>query len=65
MVGREHAEFHLHDLRNAARRGRPSALEVWPRKRDGSLGMYTGRLDLSGLLKEVEAETNVPNVEAG
>ena len=39
--------------------------EAWPRTPEGELAMFTRRLDLNGLLKEVEAETDAPQVEAG
>jgi catechol 2,3-dioxygenase len=39
--------------------------EVWPRTPEGELAMFTRRLDLNGLLKEVEAETNASKVDAG
>jgi catechol 2,3-dioxygenase len=39
--------------------------DVWPRTPGGELAMYTRRLDLDGLLKEVEAETDAPEVEGG
>jgi catechol 2,3-dioxygenase len=39
--------------------------EVWPRTPEGELAMFTRRLDLNGLLKEVEAESNAPKVETG
>jgi catechol 2,3-dioxygenase len=39
--------------------------EVWPRTPEGELAMFTRRLDLTGLLKEIEAGPDVPNVEEG
>ena len=39
--------------------------EAWPRTPEGKLAMFTRRLDLNGLLKEVEANTNAPKVECG
>jgi catechol 2,3-dioxygenase len=39
--------------------------EAWPRTPQGELAMFTRRLDLHALLKEVEAETIVPKVEEG
>jgi catechol 2,3-dioxygenase len=39
--------------------------EEWPRTPEGELAMFTRRLDLNGLLKEVEAKSNTPNVEEG
>jgi catechol 2,3-dioxygenase len=39
--------------------------ESWPRTADGELAMFTRRLDLNGLLKEVDAEPNSPKVETG
>jgi catechol 2,3-dioxygenase len=39
--------------------------EAWPRTAEGELAMFTRRLDLDGLLKEVEDETNAPQVEEG
>ena len=38
---------------------------AWPRTPEGELAMFTRRLDLDGLLKEVEAETDAPEVEEG
>jgi catechol 2,3-dioxygenase len=38
---------------------------AWPRTPGGELAMYTRRLDLDGLLREVEAETDAPEVEVG
>jgi catechol 2,3-dioxygenase len=37
----------------------------WPRTPQGELAMFTRRLDLNGLLKEVEPEASAPKVEAG
>ena len=34
--------------------------EAWPRTPEGKLAMFTRRLDLNGLLKEIEAKTNAP-----
>ncbi len=39
--------------------------EAWPRTRDGALAMFTRRLDLNGLLKEIEAAPHAPKVEVG
>lgn len=39
--------------------------ETWPRTPQGELAMFTRRLDLSGLLKEVELTKNIPKVEQG
>ena len=39
--------------------------EAWPRTPQGELAMFTRRLDLDGLLKEVEAGSHAPNVEEG
>ena len=39
--------------------------ERWPRTPGGELAMFTRRLDLDGLLNEVEAEANAPEVEEG
>ena len=39
--------------------------EAWPRTPEGELAMFTRRLDLNSLLKEVEEITNIPNVEDG
>ena len=39
--------------------------EEWPRTPEGEISMFTRRLDLSGLLKEVEAVNNAPQVEQG
>src|SRR5437762_10874782 len=39
--------------------------DEWPRTPEGELAMFTRRLDLNGLLKEVEAGENAPKVEAG
>ena len=38
---------------------------AWPRTPQGGLAMFTRRLDLGGLLKEVETEANSPKVEEG
>jgi catechol 2,3-dioxygenase len=42
---------------------RPQA--AWPRTPGGELAMFTRRLDLDGLLREVEAATDAPEVEEG
>jgi catechol 2,3-dioxygenase len=39
--------------------------EAWPRTPQGELAMYTRRLDLGGLLKEVEPAHEAPQVEEG
>ena len=39
--------------------------EAWPRTPQGELAMVTRRLDLNGLLKEVEPEASAPNVDEG
>lgn len=39
--------------------------EAWPRTPQGELAMFTRRLDLNGLLKEVESKPSAPNVEEG
>ncbi len=39
--------------------------ETWPRTPDGKMAMFTQRLDLNGLLKEVEAVKETPKVEQG
>ena len=39
--------------------------EVWPRTLDGELAMFTRRLDLNGLLKEVDVGESAPKVETG
>src|SRR5205823_2146860 len=42
--------------------------KAWPRTPQGDMAMFTRRLDLNGLLKEVEADTqatNAPQVDAG
>jgi catechol 2,3-dioxygenase len=39
--------------------------EQWPRTPGGELAMFTQRLDLNNLLKEVEGETPAPKVDAG
>lgn len=39
--------------------------ELWPRTAAGELAMFTRRLDLDGLLNEVEAEATAPEVEEG
>ena len=39
--------------------------EAWPRTPDGELAMFTRRLDLNGLLKEVESVPDAPKVDEG
>ena len=39
--------------------------DQWPRTPDGELAMFTRRLDLNGLLKEVESGNDAPRVEEG
>ncbi len=39
--------------------------EEWPRTPEGEISMFTRRLDLSDLLKEVEAVNNPPQIEQG
>jgi catechol 2,3-dioxygenase len=39
--------------------------DVWPRTPQGELAMVTRRLDLNGLLNEVESESSAPKVETG
>jgi catechol 2,3-dioxygenase len=39
--------------------------ESWPRTPGGELAMFTRRLDLDGLLNEVESEASAPEVEEG
>ena len=39
--------------------------EQWPRTTGGELAMFTRRLDLNGLLKEVEAAKDAPKVGEG
>ena len=39
--------------------------EEWPRTPQGELAMFTRRLDLNGLLKEVEPGASAPKVEEG
>jgi catechol 2,3-dioxygenase len=39
--------------------------EEWPRTPEGELAMFTRRLDLDGLLREVEAKSNALSVEEG
>jgi catechol 2,3-dioxygenase len=39
--------------------------EAWPRTPEGALVMFTRRLDLNGLLKEIEAAPHAPKVEEG
>ncbi len=38
---------------------------AWPRTPGGELAMFTRRLDLDSLLKEVETETDAPEAEEG
>ena len=38
---------------------------AWPRTPGGELAMFTRRLDLDGLLREVEPETNAPEAGVG
>jgi catechol 2,3-dioxygenase len=39
--------------------------EAWPRTPQGGLVMFTRRLDLDGLLREVESGVNAPEVDEG
>lgn len=39
--------------------------EEWPRSAAGELAMFTRRLDLTGLLKQVKPAPEVPNVDEG
>ena len=39
--------------------------EEWPRTAEGGVAMFTRRLDLHGLLAEVEAHNQAPEVESG
>lgn len=39
--------------------------EAWPRTPEGALAMFTRRLDLNGLLKEIESAHDAPQVEEG
>lgn len=39
--------------------------EQWPRTSTGKLAMFTRRLDLNGLLKEVEVVPDAPKIEEG
>lgn len=39
--------------------------QAWPRTPAGELAMFTRRLDLNGLLDEVEPEASAPTVEEG
>ncbi|MBI2806597.1 MAG: VOC family protein [Planctomycetes bacterium] len=39
--------------------------DAWPRTPEGELAMFTRRLDLNGLLREVESASNAPRVEGG
>jgi catechol 2,3-dioxygenase len=39
--------------------------EEWPRTPASELAMFTRRLDLNGLLKEIEAESHAPQVDEG
>ena len=44
-------------------RDRPQ--EAWPRTPEGGLAMFTRRLDLKGLLRESEAQDEIPDLESG
>ena len=39
--------------------------DVWPRTPQGELAMFTRRLDLNGLLREVQTAEDAPTVEEG
>jgi catechol 2,3-dioxygenase len=39
--------------------------EAWPRTSQGELAMFTRRLDLNGLLKEIKATETAPKVDEG
>jgi catechol 2,3-dioxygenase len=39
--------------------------EAWPRTPQGELAMFTRRLDLNGLLKEIKATETAPKVDEG
>jgi catechol 2,3-dioxygenase len=39
--------------------------DAWPRTPEGELARFIWRLDLDGLLKDVEAKTNAPKAEEG
>ena len=39
--------------------------EAWPRTPQGGLAMFTRRLDLDGLLREVKSGANAPEVDEG
>lgn len=39
--------------------------EAWPRTPQGELAMFTRRLDLNGLLKEIKATESAPKVDEG
>ena len=39
--------------------------ELWPRTPQGDLAMVTRRLDMNGLLKEIESGSSAPKVDAG
>ena len=39
--------------------------EMWPRTQQGELAMFTRRLDLNGLLREVQTAGDAPKVEEG
>ena len=39
--------------------------EAWPRTPEGGVAMFTRRLDLHGLLAELDAQTDAPEVETG
>lgn len=39
--------------------------DAWPRTAQGEISMFTRRLDLNGMLKEIESEKDAPKVEEG
>ena len=39
--------------------------QEWPRTPEGGVAMFTRRLDLHGLLAELDAQTDTPEVDAG
>ena len=39
--------------------------DEWPRTPKGEISMFTRRLDLSGLLREIESASNAPGVDDG
>jgi catechol 2,3-dioxygenase len=39
--------------------------EAWPRSPDGGIAMFTKRLNLNSLLKEVEPGTDAPQIAEG